>query len=52
MHRSHIINLKHAKAFERRKEQGLLRLSGAAAPSVPVSRRNVGKLETALGLRA
>ncbi len=52
VHRSHIINLKHAKAFERRKEQGLLRLSGAAAPSVPVSRRNVGKLETALGLRA
>ena len=52
VHRSHIINLRHAKAFERRKEQGLLRLNGAAAPSVPVSRRNVGKLQTALGLRA
>ena len=51
VHRSHIINLRHAKAFERRKEQGLLRLTGASAPSVPVSRRNVSKLEAALGLR-
>ena len=50
VHRSHIINLNHAKALERRNEQALLRLDGAAPASVPVSRRNVSKLRTALGL--
>jgi NO-binding membrane sensor protein with MHYT domain len=52
VHRSHIINLDHARAFERHKEQGLIRLDGAAAPSVPVSRRNVPKLRMALGLQS
>ena len=51
VHRSHIVNLKHARAFERHKEQGLIRLDGADSPGVPVSRRNVPKLETALGMR-
>ncbi len=50
VHRSYIVNLHHARSFERRNEQGLIRLSGRAAPSVPVSRRNVPKLRTALGL--
>jgi len=50
VHRSHIINLNHAKSLERRKEQALLRLDAAAPASVPVSRRNVSKLRTALGL--
>lgn len=50
VHRSHIINLTHAKAFERRKEQGLVKLDGRAAASVPVSRRNVPKLRAALGI--
>ncbi len=52
VHRSHIVNLDHARAFERHKEQGLIRLDGAAAPSVPVSRRNVPKLRMALGLQS
>ncbi len=50
VHRSHIINLTHAQSFERRKEQTVVRLSGTASPSVPVSRRNLPKLRTALGL--
>lgn len=50
VHRSHIVNLQHAKALERRKEQSLIRLDAASAPRVPVSRRNVSKLRTALGL--
>jgi len=50
VHRSHIINLNHAKSLEWRNEQALLRLDGAAAASVPVSRRNISKLRTALGL--
>jgi len=50
VHRSHIVNLHYARSFERRNEQGLIRLAGRAAPSVPVSRRNVPKLRTALGL--
>ena len=50
VHRSHIVNLHHAKSLERHNEQALIRLDGAAAPSVPVSRRNVTKLRTALGL--
>jgi DNA-binding LytR/AlgR family response regulator len=50
VHRSHIINLHHAKSLERHNEQALLRLDGAASASVPVSRRNVSRLRTALGL--
>ncbi len=50
VHRSYIVNLNHAHSFERRNEQGIIRLAGPAAPSVPVSRRNVPKLRTALGL--
>ena len=50
VHRSYIVNLNHARSFERRNEQGLIRLAGPAAPSVPVSRRNVPRLRTALGL--
>ena len=52
VHRSYIVNLDHARAFERHNEQGLIRLDGAAAPSVPVSRRNVPKLRMALGLQS
>ncbi len=50
VHRSHIVNLNHAKSLELRNEQAVIRLDGAAAPSIPVSRRNVSKLRTALGL--
>ena len=50
VHRSHIINLKHARAFERRREQAVVRLTDSAGPGVPVSRRNVPRLREALGL--
>ncbi|MHA1571877.1 MAG: MHYT domain-containing protein [Alphaproteobacteria bacterium] len=50
VHRSHIVNLHHAKSLERHNEQAVIRLDGATAPSVPVSRRNVSKLRMALGL--
>lgn len=50
VHRSYIVNLRHAESFERHNEQGLIHLTGTAAPSVPVSRRNVHKLRSALGL--
>ena len=50
VHRSHIVNLRHAKSFERRREQGVITLDGADEPAVPVSRRNVPRLRAALGL--
>jgi len=50
VHRSHIVNLRHARAFERRREQGVIRLDGAEQPGIPVSRRNVPRLRAALGL--
>ena len=50
VHRSHIINLKHARAFEKHREQARVRLDGDAGASVPVSRRNVPRLREALGL--
>jgi NO-binding membrane sensor protein with MHYT domain len=50
VHRSYIVNIRHAESFERHNEQGLIHLTGTAAPSVPVSRRNVHKLRSALGL--
>ncbi|MDJ0934402.1 MAG: MHYT domain-containing protein [Kiloniellales bacterium] len=50
VHRSHIINLKHARAFEKHREQALVRLGGDDGASVPVSRRNVPRLREALGL--
>jgi len=45
-----IINLRHAKAFEKREAQAVVRLTDRAGPSVPVSRRNVPRLREALGL--
>lgn len=50
VHRSHIVNLHHAKSFERRREQGVITLDGSDEPAVPVSRRNVPRLRAALGL--
>ncbi len=50
VHRSHIINLKHARAFEKHREQAVVRLGGRSGASVPVSRRNVPRLREALGL--
>jgi NO-binding membrane sensor protein with MHYT domain len=50
VHRSHIVNLHHATAFERHNDQGLIRLEGSGSPIVPVSRSKVPKLKAALGI--
>jgi NO-binding membrane sensor protein with MHYT domain len=58
VHRSHIVNLRHARAFERRREQGVVRMegpigkpsTGQGAITVPVSRANVSRVRAALGL--
>lgn len=50
VHRSHIINLKHARALERHRAQAIVRLGDRSGAGVPVSRRNVPRLREALGL--
>jgi NO-binding membrane sensor protein with MHYT domain len=50
VHRSHIVNLHRATAFERHNDQGLIRLEGSGSPIVPVSRSKVPKLKAALGI--
>lgn len=49
VHRSHIVNIRHARAFQRRNDQGVLLVDDAGGRTVPVSRGNVRKLRTALG---
>lgn len=50
VHRSHIVNIRHARSFRRRQERGELVLDGDESRSVPVSRGNVPKLRAALGI--
>ena len=49
VHRSHIVNIHHAKAFERQNEQAVILLDGLDGQPVPVSRGRVALLKTALG---
>ncbi|NBC95707.1 MAG: hypothetical protein GVY27_05050 [Deinococcus-Thermus bacterium] len=49
VHRSHIVNIRHARAFRRRNDQGVLVVDDADGRTVPVSRGNVRKLRAALG---
>lgn len=49
VHRSHIVNLNHIESFERQHDKGLVSLHNIDNP-VPVSRANLAKLQTALGL--
>lgn len=49
VHRSHIVNIRHAKAFERQNEQAVILLHGLDGQPVPVSRGRVALLKTALG---
>ncbi len=48
-HRSHIVNLQHAVAFQKEKDKGLLVLSGIPEIFVPVSRAHVQQVRKALG---
>ena len=50
VHRSHIVNIRHARAFEKEREQGLIHLNCDSGLSVPVSRKNLPKLRAALGI--
>ena len=50
VHRSHIVNMRHAKSFERLNEQAVIVLGeDEAARRIPVSRGKVRQLKTALG---
>lgn len=50
VHRSHIVNIHHARGFRKMKERGMILLDGETALTIPVSRRNIPKLQAALGL--
>ncbi|MGD1879723.1 MAG: MHYT domain-containing protein [Kiloniellaceae bacterium] len=50
VHRSHIVNVAHASALKRVRDQGLLELDCAERHTVPVSRSRLPKLRAALGI--
>ncbi len=51
VHRSHIVNIRHARSFERLNEQAVIVLGeDEAARRIPVSRGKVRQLKTALGV--
>lgn len=49
-HRSYLVNLKHARAFRRRKDKAYLMVAGRPEPLVPVSRAHLGEVRRALGI--
>ncbi len=49
-HRSFLVNLQHAKGFQRRKDKAFLVVAGPAEPVVPVSRSHLGEVRKALGI--
>lgn len=50
VHRSHMVNIRHAKAFERQKENAVIVLDGPDDRIVPVSRGRVARIRQALGI--
>jgi NO-binding membrane sensor protein with MHYT domain len=50
VHRSHLVNVAHASALKRVRDQGLLELNCAERHAVPVSRSRLPKLRAALGI--
>lgn len=48
-HRSHIVNLRHASAFQKEKDKGFLVFPGLHETFVPVSRSHVAQVRKALG---
>lgn len=50
VHRSHLVNVAHAAALKRVRDQGLLELDCAERHEVPVSRSRLPKLRAALGI--
>lgn len=50
VHRSHIVNIRHAKSFERQLDQALLVVDDQGESRIPVSRDRVQMLRVMLGL--
>jgi NO-binding membrane sensor protein with MHYT domain len=50
VHRSHIVNLNHVESFERQHDKGLVFMCGGEGSPIPVSRTNIGKLQSVLGI--
>jgi hypothetical protein len=50
VHRSHIVNLNHVESFERQHDKGLVFMCGDEGRPIPVSRTNMGKLQSVLGI--
>ncbi|MEE8444106.1 MAG: MHYT domain-containing protein [Alphaproteobacteria bacterium] len=50
VHRSHVVNIRHAKSFERQNEHAVILLDGYDDRPVPVSRGRVTQLRHALGI--
>ncbi len=50
VHRSHIVNLNHVESFERQHDKGLVFMCGDEGSPIPVSRANIGKLQSVLGI--
>ncbi len=50
VHRSHLVNLRHAQTLRRNGEQGVLELDGDTPYQVPVSRSRLKPLKMALGV--
>jgi NO-binding membrane sensor protein with MHYT domain len=50
VHRSHIVNLNHVESFERQHDKGLVFMCGDEGSPIPVSRTNIGKLQSVLGI--
>ena len=50
VHRSHIVNMQYAKAFEKEDEQCYLIVDHREGLRVPISRSNVNRLKQLLGL--
>jgi NO-binding membrane sensor protein with MHYT domain len=50
VHRSHIVNIRHAAGFTRRNDHGVILLDCAERREVPVARGKIPKLREALGI--
>jgi DNA-binding LytR/AlgR family response regulator len=50
VHRSHIVNIRHAKSFERLPDQAMIIVDDKGESRIPVSRDRVPMLREMLGL--
>lgn len=50
VHRSHMVNMRYASAFEKAEDRCVMVMAGAGEPRIPISRSNVSKIKALLGL--